>query len=120
MATVNGFTVEPGSLRVRTGADQIVFVRGRESGKSVVIRFRRGGEWIAEPMKLGESDQVHYFRFANIRENIDYQILFGSVKSSIFRLAPWTPPEITAIDVTYNYPAYLQMPPRPATTPLVS
>ena len=109
----SAFTVTPGNARVRIGEDETVLVKSKHTSMAVTIRWRdAGGSWRTAPMSLGDSDQVHYHRFADIRGDIAYQILFGPWKSSKFNLKAWMPPEVLSIDLTYHYPEYLDLPSR--------
>ncbi|MDJ0841646.1 MAG: hypothetical protein QNK37_34380 [Acidobacteriota bacterium] len=107
------FTVEPGDARVREGDEQVIFVRSKITGKAVAVRWRNPGkEWEVEPMKPGDSRNVHYYRFRNITADIEYQVKFGANQSPVYRLQTWMPPEVASIDLTYHYPDYLRLPPR--------
>jgi len=109
----NTFEVDPGDARVHVGTDQVVFVRSELTGKSVTLRWRHpGADWTTQPMKIGDSDQVHYHRFLNVVETIDYQVTFGANKSAVYTLSTWNPPEVDAIDITHHYPDYLEKQPR--------
>jgi hypothetical protein len=63
-------------------------------------------------MKAGDSNGVHYHRFEQVRQPLLYQVHFGAADSPIYTLTPWIPPEVEAIDLTYHFPEYLEMPVR--------
>lgn len=107
------FIVEPGSTRVRLGEDQVILVRSTRAHSSMVIVWREaGGIWSSEPMRLGDSQLIHYYQFKDIRGDLRYRISAGVGKSPIYRIKTWLPPEVTAVDLVYHYPAYLNMPAR--------
>lgn len=110
------FTVEPGDVRVRIGDDLIVLVKSEQLDKAVTLRWKDGltRGWQEAPMKTGDSDTVHFHRFSEISGDLVYQVYFGPWKSDRFKITAWLPPEVNAIDLTYHYPEYLDMPPREA------
>ena len=106
------FTVEPGDATLRPGEDQTIFVRSALTDKAVSIKWRTAtGDWTSEAMRVGDSDQIHYHPFTNLTQPIRYQIQFGPWRSPVYNLNLWIPPEVTAIDLVYRYPAYVDLPP---------
>ena len=106
------FSVEPGDVRVRRDADQIVWVDGASPGQSGAIRWRSGpGDWATNPLEPG-AEEVYYFRLRDLRADTEYQVQIGRQRSRVYRIAVWSPPAVESIDLTYHYPDYLGLPPR--------
>ncbi len=110
------FSVEPGDAKVRIGDDLIILVKSELKDKAVTLRWKdaSGEGWQDTPMKTGDTDSVHFYRFSEVSGNMVYQVLFGPWKSDRFKITAWLPPDVEAIDLTYHYPEYLDMPPREA------
>ena len=106
------FSVEPGDVRVRRGADQTVWVDDAPRDQSGAVRWRSGpGDWSTSPLEPGAED-VHYFRLRDLQADTEYQVQIGRQRSRIYRITVWTPPAVESIDLTYHYPDYLELPPR--------
>lgn len=111
------FTVEPGDVRLKRGENQLVVVKSEATGRKVAIRWSAGGSgWNTASMTSGDAgsaaaggagESVHYHKFVNVRERVEYQIEYGSQKSRVYEIATWLPPEVESIDLTYRYPEYL-------------
>ncbi len=107
---IPSFTVEPGSVRLRRGDNQIVMAKNVADGVSASIRYREGdGAWQTKPMEPSLSSQVYYHSFTNLQNSIQYQVLAGTTRSDSYTLSVWLPPHIEAIDLIYHYPPYLGM-----------
>ena len=108
------FRVEPGNVRVRAGANQVVLVTSDASDPRRTLRWRQGeaAEWRTETMQPGAAGDVHYHHYLDLREDLQYQVAVGDQLSPLYTIDVWTPPEVRAIDITYNYPDYLDLPPR--------
>ena len=115
-ALAQPYEVDPGDVRVQTGADQIILVRGGHAGKLSLLEWRTaGGSWQQESMSVGDADDVHFYRFTDIRGDIQYRVTMGSWKSKRYEITTWLPAEVTGIDLTYHYPEYLDLPSREVT-----
>lgn len=107
------FTVEPGDVRVRTGDNQMIWVRTNDADREVRIRWRSGGgTWQEAKASQSSTERVYYHQFTSIQQDIQYQVAYGPRRSPDYRITTWTPPEVTSIDLTYTYPDYLRKPPR--------
>ena len=108
----SGFSVEPGDVRVRIGDDQLVVFRSRQGSKPAVIRWRQDGRWQEEAMAAGETENIKYHQFSDIRQDLVYQVQQGGWRSTRYTIQTWVPPELMSIDLTYHYPEYLDLSPR--------
>ncbi len=108
------FTVEPGDARIRSGDDQVVWLRTSDRTSAKTIRWREaGGVWRRDVFLPSRSEDVFYFRLASVRADTEYGARVGQQVSNDYRLSVYTPPTITAIDFTCHYPDYLRQPPKP-------
>jgi len=107
------FTVEPGDARVRAGDSQMVWIRTDESDREVVVRFREGGgAWREVNAGQSNTPNVYFHQFADIQRDTQYEVQYGRQRSERYTITTWTPPEVSTIDLTYQYPDYLGRPPR--------
>ena len=106
------FTVQPGDTRVRRGSDQTLWITNAESGLGGAIRWRAAGQWQSAALLPGAGEGVYYFQLRNLQTDTDYQIQLGNQRSALYRLSVWTPPALESVALTYNYPSYLNLPPR--------
>jgi len=110
------FTVEPGNTRVRRGESAVVRVLSKQTAETVSILWREAdGQWQTARMEEGVSTKIHYHPFADLRADVSYQVRLGSFVSEVYHIAVWTPPEVDSIDLTYQYPDYLNLPPTETT-----
>ena len=104
------FQVEPGDVRVRVGDHQLVWVSTDQKNASKAIRWRNvGGQWQTEALEPGQGDGVFAYQLRHLLVDTEYQVQIGQLRSAVHRISVWTPPEVVAIDLTYRYPAYLEM-----------
>jgi hypothetical protein len=102
------FTVEPGDARVRRGDNLVVLVKSDRSNDSVAIRWRpKAASWQTSAMQPSATENVHHFQFANIQNDIDYQVQLGRHRSDTYKITARIPPRTEAINLTYHYPEYL-------------
>jgi len=102
------FTVEPGDARVRRGDNLVVLVKSDRSNESVAIRWRNETvSWQTTAMDPSSTENVHHFQFANIQNDIDYQVQLGRYRSDMYKITARIPPRMEAINLTYHYPEYL-------------
>ena len=107
------FTVEPGDVRVRRGDNQMIWVRSDRVNEKAFLRWRVAREpWQVVEAVRSTSDDVRYFQFRDIQQDIEYRVEMGRISSEPFRITTWTPPEVTSMDLEYDYPAYLNRPTR--------
>ncbi len=107
------FTVEPGDVRVRRGDNQMIWVRTTEADREVILRWRvPGAEWQEIPTSPSSTERVYYHEFANVQQDLQYQVRYGRQRSKPFQITAWLPPDVTGIDLTYHYPEYLGQPSR--------
>lgn len=107
------FTVEPGSKRVREGDNQMVWVRSDKANRKLKVRWQLGdGAWQTGEMSQSGTDKVYFHQFSDIHWDINYEVQYGGLKSEVYELTVWTPPEVDSIDLTYTYPEYLGEEPR--------
>ena len=107
------FEVAPGHIRVRVGASQRVWVTTDRASAQKAIRWRTGqGQWQTGVLEPGQADGVYAFSLHNLAMDTEYQVQVGALRSEVYRIAVWTPPDVVSIGVTYRYPAYLDMPER--------
>lgn len=105
--------VEPGDARVRMGQNQVVVAKVNRAGPEAVLRWRSGGgDWREIAMTPGTSPELHYHSFDRVEDSLEYEVAWNGVRSSRFELTVWEPPQVDSVDLTYHYPAYLEMPSR--------
>ena len=108
------FSVEPGNARIRTGSDQIVWLRTGDRTSAKTIRWREaGGSWRNDVFLPSRSPDVFYYRLTTVQADTDYGVRVGSQETESYHLTVYTPPAITAIDLTRHDPDYLGQPPVP-------
>jgi hypothetical protein len=105
--------VEPGDIRVRHGADQVVWLTTGATSETVAIRWRiEKGAWVSNALQPSRSENVYYHTFTDIQSAITYQIQAAGSQSPLYRIDVWTPPEVAWIDAVYRYPEYTGQPSR--------
>lgn len=103
------FDVKPGNVRVRVGDHQLVWVATDLKNASKALRWRNiGGEWQTTSLEPGQGDGVFAFQLRHLLVDTEYQVQIGQLRSALYRISVWTPPEVLAIDLTYRYPNYLK------------
>jgi len=104
------YTVEPGDVRVRRGAHQMVWVTTDLIGASKAIQWRiSGGDWQTAPLEPGEAGDVFAHQLRDLYADTEYQVQVGAYRSDVYTLSVWTPPEVVSIGLLYRYPDYLEM-----------
>jgi hypothetical protein len=107
------FSVEPGDVRVRRGDNQMIWVRTTDADREVIVRWRvPGAEWQELAANPSSTERVYYHEFANVQQDLQYQVRYGRQRSKEFQITAWLPPDVTGIDLTYHYPEYLGQPSR--------
>jgi len=111
------FTVEPGNVRLRRGANAVVRLLSAQDAQAATILWRAPGKtaWETARMEQGLSAKIHFHSFADLQSDVIYQVRLGAAQSDTYHITVWTPPEVETIDLTYRYPDYLNVP--PAETP---
>lgn len=105
------YEVQPGNVRVRTGANQMVWVSAPIDEAAGAVQWRPGGgSWTTAALTSSTAKDVQFFEFQQITLPIEYQMQAGRWQSEIYTISVWTPPEVEQIQLAYHYPQYLQMP----------
>lgn len=102
--------VEPGNARVRPGQNQLIVAKVNQSGPEAVLRWRPGGgQWREAAMTPGKSPEIHHHSLRRIEDSIQYEVEWNGLRSARYELTVWEPPQVETVDLTYHYPAYLEM-----------
>ena len=107
-------SVEPGSMKVRRRADQMVTAKVTglsPSSVKIFARFHKAQKWEEVPMMPvnGSTDQWN-FLFAGLADSVDYYVVAGSLKSQQHTLTAVDLPGVKKIKTTYHFPAWSGMP----------
>ncbi|MFN9297555.1 MAG: hypothetical protein ACK6DZ_07565 [Acidobacteriota bacterium] len=106
--------VEPGSVKVRRRADQLITARLtgiNPSSVRIFARFHQAQKWEEVPMMpVNGAVNEWNFLFAGLADSVDYYVVAGSLKSRQFTLSAVDLPAIKSLKTTYKFPAWSGMP----------
>ncbi len=107
-------TVLPGNVEVEKGESQTVVAELRnDPGSDILIVFREsGGTWVRQVMKAGLEGTAFMAEFTSIQDPIEYYVEAGRRRSEPFVISVYEFPAVNQIDLTYEYPDHIPLPPR--------
>jgi hypothetical protein len=107
-----GLEVKPGDVRVRRGSNQVIWVTSDPAAdtRSIAWRAPAESEWRTELLQPSASKSQHFYQYFNIQQDMEYRVTVGDRLSPVYRIAVWTPPAVDTMDLTLNYPEYLEKP----------
>ena len=105
-------TISPGNTEVDQGDAVSIVATLRESGREDVtlVYQEEGGEWTHELMVAGRQGNSFLAEVLDIQRNITYYVEAGRHRSDPFVVSVYEFPEVQQIDVTYEAPAYSNLP----------
>ena len=106
------FEVSPGNVDVlRGGAIPVVVRLSRATAVPPELLCRsKKGKWETLPMFEIPALRSYSRQLSDIAEDMEYKIAAGSQESGIFTAKVYDPLRIKSIELTYDYPKYLELP----------
>ena len=108
-------TLSPGNAEVERGESQSVVAELRQgTDDSVQIVFKEGDsdQWRRLDMEPGTEGDAFMAEFTSIQETITYYVEAGNRKSEAFSITVYEFPAVDQIDLAYQFPDHLSLPPR--------
>jgi hypothetical protein len=108
-----GLDVTPGNARVKAGATLAIRARlvGNRAPVIAQLQIAAGDGWRTTEMTADGSGAFQLSLDA-VHAPFKYRVLAGSITSPTYDIAVAHPPRVTRIDVDYDYPVALSLPPR--------
>ena len=116
-AQVRAFmTISPGNTEVEKGDSQSVVAELRTPyDADVFIVFQESGgegEWARQAMEAGSDNTEFMAEFSSIQYPLEYYVEAGRHRSRAYTISVYEFPAVDQIDLTYQYPDYIPLPPR--------
>ena len=106
--------VSPGNVVVDQGETvPIVATLSSEAYRDVfLVHQDLNGEWVRQAMIAGTETSAYLAELVDIQQNIQYYVESGRYRTDPFTISVYLFPEVSHIDVTYEFPRYTNLPVR--------
>jgi len=111
--------VQPGSVDVARGADQLVSAQlsgfdSEDTEIAMKLESEEGGEgeWKRWPMTYDEAEGRYAFMMFDLESSTEYFVEANGVRSELFRIAVSDLPYVRQIDLEYLFPEYTGLSPQ--------
>ncbi len=114
--------VAPGDTTVLVGTRLDIVARiapldGAPPGAVLEVRSANESKWTRRPLMAGRDGARYAGTIPAVTAPMLYRVQVGDSQSAIYRADVEQRPTVVKVDVTYRYPAYLDLPPHRVTQP---